>query len=552
MSEAADLPFPVPQGPLHELPDPVLVLDYTWRVRAANAAARATLTAPAASVEPDARGTRGEARPELTGRSVLDLLPPRQAAVVERCLHEATATGRPCRHPVRDPDPGALHVAHVTVLPHEGALWVLLHLADGAPPAPLPVPDDPARAARITQGLLEAGISLAAEQSLERVLQSVVDLARELTGARYAALGIVNEAGTGLSDFITAGLTPAQRERIGNLPEGHGILGLLVRDARPIRLRDLGEHPVSVGMPAHHPSMRSFVGVPVVTRGAVFGNLYLTEKQGAEEFTPDDLALAQTLAAQAAVAIDNAQLRRERDRFFAAASHELGNALAGVTLWARLLVRQPPESVEGWQQGARNILASAEQTARLVDDLLSLSRLREGRLTVDEGEVELDAVVSDALDALRPEAEAGDVALSTTAGTGPGTRAGAPRVRSDALRVRQIVVNLLVNAIKFTPPGGAVTIEVAAEADGGARVRVRDEGPGVPPEHRERIFRPYEQVAAVAQGRGSGLGLHLSRQLARLLGGDLWIEDAPAPGAVFVLRLPAVLPGRSELPYDKR
>jgi signal transduction histidine kinase len=547
MLDDAELPFAVPPGPIHDLPDPVLVLDYSWRVRAANAAARADIAAPATSVAPNARGTRGEAHPELIGRNVLEVLPPRQAAIVERCLHEATASGRPCRHSVRDPDPGAPHVAHVTVLPHDGALWVLLHLADGGGSAP--VAEDSTRAMRVMQGLIEGGMSLAAEHSLERVLQSVVDLARELTGARYAALGIVNEAGTGLSDFITSGLTPAQRARIGNLPEGHGILGLLVRDARPIRLRDLGEHPASMGVPSHHPSMRSFVGMPVVTRGSVFGNLYLTEKQGAEEFTADDLALAQTLAAQAAVAIDNAQLRRERDRFFAAASHELGNALAGVTLWARLLVRQPPDTIDAWRQGARNILTSAEQTARLVDDLLSLSRLREGRLSVDAGEVDLVTVALEAIDALRPEAEAGTVRLVLAESDGGD---GMPPVRSDALRVRQIVVNLMVNAIKFSPPGGTVTIGLGAEADGGAHVRVRDEGPGVPPEHRERIFRPYEQVAAVAQGRGSGLGLHLSRQLARLLGGDLWIEDTPAPGAVFTLRLPPVLPGKRELPYDKR
>jgi signal transduction histidine kinase len=546
MRDDADLSVPVPPGPLHDLPDPVLVLDYAWRVCSVNAAARAAITAPATSVEPDARGTRGEAHPEPVGRSVLDVLPPRQAAVVERCLHEATASGRPARQAVRDPDAGASHVAHVTVVPHEEALWVLLHLADHRS---APVAEDSTRAVRVMQGLIEGGMSLAAEQSLERVLQQVVDLARELTGARYAALGIVNEAGTGLSDFITSGLTPVQRARIGNLPEGHGILGLLVRDARPIRLRDLEEHPASIGMPAHHPSMRSFVGMPVVTRGSVFGNLYLTEKQGAEEFTPDDLALAQTLAAQAAVAIDNAQLRRERDRFFAAASHELGNALAGVTLWARLLVRQPPDTIEAWRQGARNILTSAEQTARLVDDLLSLSRLREGRLSVDAGEVDLAGLVEEAMHALRPEAEAGRVTLVLAE---PEAARATPPVRSDALRVRQVVVNLLVNAIKFSPPNGTVTITLGAEEDGGAHVRVRDEGPGVPREHRERIFRPYEQVAAVAQGRGSGLGLHLSRQLARLLGGDLRIEDTPPPGALFVLHLPPVLPGKSELPYDKR
>ena len=565
----------IPHALLDTLADPVLVVDGGWQVRTANAAARALLDAPG-SGDPDAAGTRGEAHPTLEERSVLSVLTPRQAAVVERCLNQATRSGEPARHPVRDPDAGTTHVTEVLVVPQEGAFWVMLCTERDAPARVVgdgesgsQAPTEEARthasemraAATITQGLIEAGISLAAEQALDRLLQAVVDVARGLTGARYAALGIVNDAGTGLSDFITSGLTPQQRARIGDLPTGHGILGMLVRDARPIRLHDMREHPVSVGVPAHHPHMRSFMGVPVVTRGRVFGNLYLTEKSGGGDFTDADLTLAQTLAAQAAVAIDNAQLRRERDRFFAAASHELGNAIAGVTLWARLLTRRPPETQEAWRKGVRNILGAAEQTSRLVEDLLSLSRMREGRLTLDPQEVEVASVALEAIDQLRPEADAAQVSLVLTPG------ATSRLVISDCTRVRQILLNLIGNAVKFSPPGGTITVTVigddeagtgadAAAAEppegraGGVLAYVRDEGPGVPKTHREKIFQPYEQIASVARGRGAGLGLHLSRQLARLLGGDLWVEDAEGSGARFALRLPALPPGA--LPYDKR
>src|SRR5512143_372459 len=170
-------------------------------------------------------------------------------------------------------------------------------------------------------------------------MQALTDVARDLVSVRYAALGVINPTGTGLSDFITSGLTPEQRERMGRLPSGHGILGLLIREPKPIRLKDLREHPASAGIPGHHPHMRSFLGVPVTTKGRVFGNLYVTDKLGAEEFTDRDLAILELLGAQAAVAIENAQLRQERDRFFAAASHELGNAVAGITVWARHLLR---------------------------------------------------------------------------------------------------------------------------------------------------------------------------------------------------------------------
>src|SRR5439155_26292720 len=128
------------------------------------------------------------------------------------------------------------------------------------------------------------------------------------------ALGVFDRAGHGLSEFITAGLDPAERAGIGSLPEGHGILGLLILEPKPLRLADLTSHPDSFGFPPHHPPMRSFLGVPITIRDQVFGNLYLTEKQGASEFSEEDEALAIALAGAAAIAIENARLHaRVRD-----------------------------------------------------------------------------------------------------------------------------------------------------------------------------------------------------------------------------------------------
>src|SRR5512135_189946 len=129
---------------------------------------------------------------------------------------------------------------------------------------------------------------------------------------------------------LTSTISEQQRERLFGMPVGKGVLGVLIRDPRPLRLRRLADHPASAGMPPHHPHMSSFLGVPVMSKGRVFGNLYCTEKIGADEFTEDDVAMLQMLAAQAAAALENAQLRQQRERFFAAASHELGNAVAGV------------------------------------------------------------------------------------------------------------------------------------------------------------------------------------------------------------------------------
>lgn len=389
------------------------------------------------------------------------------------------------------------------------------------------------RVRRITRGLVNAGVVLSSALSLEEILQHLADLARELVGARYAALGVVNPEKTGLSEFITAGLTAEQRARLGNLPTGHGILGLLIRDARSIRLRDLRDHPASAGVPKNHPEMRSFLGVPVGSKGQVFGNLYVTEKIGAEEFDDDDLAILEMLASQAAVAIDNAQLRRERDRFFAAASHELGNAIGGVLLWARRLLRRPPAEVETWVHGVEQITESASGASRLIEDLLSLSRLREGRLTLDYAPLDLGDLVRGTIEQHRPKAEAAGLNITLHHFGG---RFG---VHADAARVRQILANLLGNAIKFTPGGGTIEVGIELVDDGRITTWVRDTGPGIALEDQDRIFLPYEQVAGIARGMGVGLGLSLSRQLARLMGGDLVVESRPGDGATFYLHLPA-------------
>lgn len=396
--------------------------------------------------------------------------------------------------------------------------------------------------ARVAEVLIHTGLALASTSNLDDLLQILADSARELVAARYGALGVINPEGTGLEDFITSGLAPEQRAKMGKLPTGYGILGLLVRDARPIRLHDLRDHPDSVGVPKNHPQMRSFLGVPIVSQGRVFGNLYVTEKQGGGDFDDDDLNLLRVLAAQAAIALENAQLRLTRDRFFASSSHELGNAIAAVKVWARHLMQNTPNDPDELRTGLRNLAGSADQTSRLVDDLLSLSKLQEGRLTIEPWRLDVGEIVAAAVEYLRLEAGAAGVELILL------PHHGELNADLDGGRLRQIVVNLVANAIKFTPSGRAVEVSAAVREPSGIRVSVRDAGPGIDPESHERIFQPYEQVAGVAKGRGTGLGLALSRQLARMMGGDITVASTPGQGATFNLDLPTAVPERGLAP----
>ena len=148
------------------------------------------------------------------------------------------------------------------------------------------------------RSLIDAGIALNSELSLDALLQRLVEIAAELAEARYAALGVVDPAGHSLERYLTTGIDRQTYEAIGDLPHGRGILGVLIREAEPLRLHDIADDPRSVGFPRNHPPMRSFLGVPIVLRGVAYGNLYLTEKAGGEDFTAEDEELTRLLAAQ--------------------------------------------------------------------------------------------------------------------------------------------------------------------------------------------------------------------------------------------------------------
>lgn len=183
------------------------------------------------------------------------------------------------------------------------------------------------------QGLLDAVLAVAAGLELDTTLRRIVEAAVDLVDARYGALGVLSPSGD-IARFINVGLDDDTRARMGHLPEGKGLLGQLILGGHPLRLADLSVHEASVGFPPHHPPMRSFLGVPVRVRDAVFGNLYLTEKNGGGEFTADDEVLVEALAAAAGIAVQNADLFEQgqlRQRWLEASAEIRNELLAGAT-----------------------------------------------------------------------------------------------------------------------------------------------------------------------------------------------------------------------------
>lgn len=174
--------------------------------------------------------------------------------------------------------------------------------------------------------LLDVGRALLSELDTEAVLERILDEAREITGARYVALGVLDDQRNELERFLTSGIDAATHRAIGDLPRGRGVLGVLITDPRPLRLSDVGRHPQSFGFPANHPPMASFLGVPIVIRGQAWGNLYLTEKEGGTGFTDADEEAVLVLAQWAATAIENARLYESSER----RRHEAEQAVLGL------------------------------------------------------------------------------------------------------------------------------------------------------------------------------------------------------------------------------
>jgi signal transduction histidine kinase len=216
--------------------------------------------------------------------------------------------------------------------------------------------------------LIDVGRGLVAQLDLEAVLREVVDVARELTGARYAALGILDENRRELERFIYVGIDEETRARIGDLPRGHGVLGELIRNPAPLRLHEVGEHPRSYGFPPEHPPMHSFLGVPIVVRGQAYGNLYLTEKEGGD-FDAADEEAATILAEWAAVTIFNVRLYSHSEEERGTLERAV-HALEATTEIAR--------AVGGETDRARVLETIAKRTRTLVGAASLLVLLREG------------------------------------------------------------------------------------------------------------------------------------------------------------------------------
>ena len=286
--------------------------------------------------------------------------------------------------------------------------------------------------------------------------------------------------------------------------------------------------------------IRCFVSVPLKSRGTTFGVITFIGAGVRRSFEPADVALAEELARRVALAVDNARLystaqdaNRAKDEFLANLSHELRTPMTAILGWAHLLQigDLAPEQVS---LGLRTIRQSGEAQAKLIDDLLDVSRIVTGKLQLNPAPVRLADIVNGAVAAIRPAADARRHNLEVDLG------AADAFVLGDASRLQQVFWNLLTNAVKFTPPGGSVRVRLATDDRGDAVVTVADTGEGIAPEFVSHVFERFRQAATIAKGRaGLGLGLAIARELVEMHGGSIAATSGGlGEGSTFVVKLP--------------
>lgn len=365
------------------------------------------------------------------------------------------------------------------------------------------------------QHLLDAIVTVGSELDLPVVLRRLVEAATTLVHARYGALGVLDEAGTGLAEFLTVGLDDDQIARIGDHPRGEGLLGRLIVDPRPLRLPDLAAHPDSYGFPPGHPPMQPFLGVPIRVRGEVFGNLYLTEKEGDGGFTAVDEELAMGLAAAAGVAVENARLHARVGEFRVVEDRERIARELHDTVIQRLFATGL--ALQGTAARTTDV-ELADRLQRAVDDLDDTVRhIRTTIFELQRQRIPGRSVRQEILDLVHETAD--------PAGLDPEVRFAGPidLTLPDAVadQVMAVVREALTNVVRHA---GAQRVTVAVTVDDELRLEVVDDGIGLP-----SVPRP------------DGHGLANLRARAERLGGTMVAGDAAGGGTALVWQVP--LPG---------
>lgn len=375
---------------------------------------------------------------------------------------------------------------------------------------------------RELMALHSAGLDVAAELSLDIVLNKVVEQARNLVGAQYGALSVIERGGS-IKEFITSGVTLEQRAAIGPPPVGHGVLGVVLHEGQHLRIPNVAAHPRSVGFPANHPVMRSLLAVPITCKSPFLGNIYLSEKLDGALFTPDDEETLERFAVQASIAIDNAHLHAQADEIATARerlriAHEMHDGLAQVLGYVNTKVQAAKQYLRrGMADDANQQLDELAVSARqaYVDVREAIVGLR----TLPGRDRMLGDVLAEFLQQWKDQS-----GVQTELEIEPGLRLH-PSVE---LQIVRIIQESLTNVRKHAR---ATTVRIAVTRNEDQLVvRIRDDGTGFNPE-------------LTARGEFPKFGLTTMRERASSIHGSLDIDSAPGSGTTVHFTMPLTAAG---------
>ena len=378
------------------------------------------------------------------------------------------------------------------------------------------------------QRIIEVSRLLNSTLSLRPLLSEIVRAVCDLTDAETGSILLVDRR------------TGELRFEATTHPDGHAIYqmavpmdsiaGWVFQHNEPVVVTDARKDPRFYAQVDRETGWetRSLMAVPMAVRGKVIGVLEVVNRRNGETFTPDDLETLRILADQAAIAVENAVLFEQSD-LVAEIVHEMRTPLGVIASYADLITREGI-SPQDRNEFARLIQQEALRLSRMAGEFLDLARLESGRVFLAREPVNLTQTVLSVLEALRPQAEEKGIGLEAA------LPANLPTVTGDAGRIRQVVLNLVANAVKYCRPGDRVTVS-AGVGEGEVRVGVVDTGPGIPRDLQERLFEKFVRIGE-GHTEGSGLGLAICRRIVEAHGGRIWVESEEGRGAAFYFTLP--------------
>jgi len=414
-----------------------------------------------------------------------------------------------------------------------------------------------ARTAELTRSvgqltaLGEVGRAVSSTLDLETVLNTIVSRASQLAGAAGCSIYEYDEAAEQFDLRATHNDDTAFVEALRAVPlrKGEGLMGRAAEMREPIQIPDItqpGAYQSSVRDTLIRFGYRALLSVPLLREEQIIGSLSLTRKAPAE-FPPEVVDVLKTFATQSALAIQNARLFREiadksrqleaasqhKSEFLANMSHELRTPLNAIIGFSEVLAEKMFGEVNAKQaEYLQDILESGRHLLSLINDILDLSKIEAGHMELEPADFDLPSAIDNALTLVRERATRRGITLGSTIDERLGL------IRGDERKVKQVLLNLLSNALKFTPEGGR--IDVGGRLDGEvAEVSVADTGVGIAPADQEAVFEEFRQVgAAERKAEGTGLGLALSRKFVELHGGKIWVQSEVGHGSTFTFTLP--------------